>query len=79
MGIISDVETAIYRTRLFNSMSLDRVVKLVKEECNIEISKEQVEEWRYTGLNNVDFLKVYTMGLMSINTLEVSESEPTNQ
>lgn len=71
MGIINDVETAIYRTRLFNSMSLDKVVELLKEECNIEISKEQVEEWRYIGLNNVDFLKVYTMGLMEVNSIEL--------
>lgn len=78
MGVIDKVENAIYVTRLFNSMSLEKVVKLLEEECNIIISKEDVEEWKYVGLNNVDFLKVYKMDLMSISTSHFSAKEPTD-
>ncbi len=47
---------AIELRRKYNQMDLDDVVKEFEEFTNQKVPKEAIDEFRFCGLNNVDFL-----------------------
>ena len=43
----------------YNKMSLDKFIKKYEEFYKVKIPREVVNEFRFTGLNNIDFIGFY--------------------
>lgn len=43
------------RLRVINSYHFEDI-EFYEDEKRIEVSKEQIQNWKYVGLNNVDFI-----------------------
>jgi hypothetical protein len=43
----------------YNDMDFDKFVILLREKKIIDISDQKINDFRYMGLSNVDFYKVY--------------------
>ena len=71
--MIEKLESAIELIRLFNSLSFERVLELLKEECGLEFSNEVIEDWKFIGLNNVDFIKIYKMKMDYLTQITVEK------
>jgi len=41
----------------YNSKTLDEIIKELEYYLGEHINKTFIEEWKYTGLNNIDFIK----------------------
>ncbi len=55
---MNDVLDAIKLIKEWNSKTLDEVVKEIENYTGIKITKEDAEDYRVTGLNNIDFIKL---------------------
>lgn len=54
---MNNILIAIELVREWNKKTLDEVAKEIEEYTGEEILKEDLEEFRFTGLNNIDFIK----------------------
>lgn len=50
---------AIEVIKKYNDLDFDILIEIMRKEERTKITDEQIEEFRYMGLNNVDFFKMY--------------------
>lgn len=53
---MKDLKTSIKLIKKYNEMPLEDVVKELEEHGGHSISKDIVQKFKLTGLNNIDFL-----------------------
>lgn len=56
---------AINTLNRYNEMSLEKFCKKLYKKLRIEVPEASIEEWKFTGLNNVDFFKMSIMPLIT--------------
>jgi len=53
---IRDFMRAVYYIDTINQQKLNELMIMDEEGRTIEVSDEELDEWRFTGLNNRDFI-----------------------
>jgi len=53
---MTDLINAIEIRNKYNAMSFDEFIVKYEKHFNIKISEDSKDRWKFTGLNNVDFL-----------------------
>lgn len=56
---MENLDEAIVVTQFYNNLSFEDFVILFEEAKNIKVPSEKISEWKYIGLNNVDFYKMH--------------------
>ncbi len=56
---ISELIKAIELRRKYNRMKFENFVKELEEYKDIKIPEKVVEQWKFMGLNNTDFIDHY--------------------
>lgn len=54
---LMELKDSIECIHKFNEMDFNDFIKLCKTYTDIEIYKDEIKNWKYTGLNNVDFFR----------------------
>ena len=54
---MKEILEAIRLVKQWNLKPLNVVVKAIEAHTNKKIPEEVIKEWKYTGLNNIDFIK----------------------
>ena len=56
---MKELQAAINKVHRFNKMDFETFIKHFEEYKKVTVPKDLIEEWKFTGLNNVDFFKMY--------------------
>lgn len=59
---LKSLENAISIYDKYNSMGIDVFYKLVENEYGCKFTEHEISEWKFSGLNNVDFFKMFLSG-----------------
>ena len=59
----NDVERSLGVFREVNNMELEDLIKII----GMDFDKEYIDEWKFTGLNNVDFYRKHVQTLRTIS------------
>lgn len=59
MKEIEKLEEALALIRQYNNMSFDAFVLFVEKETGVEIPEAKLRDWGFTGLNNIEFYKMF--------------------
>jgi len=60
--ILDDLYNAIEVRKKYNAMKFKDFAKLVEKRLNKKFSKKKISDWKFIGLNNVDFLDFVDVG-----------------
>ena len=56
--MIEDIEKAIETTKKYNMMSFEQFIWFLEKELDIKFSEKLIKDWKFVGLNNIDFYKL---------------------